>query len=62
VTKEMVAVRSDGHLTVRMIGSDLHLNQEDVDDILTDELGIWTLGCGVTTTFTVRMSSSRKEF
>jgi hypothetical protein len=62
VTKEMVAVRSDGHLTVRMIGSDLNLNQGNVDDILTDEMSIWTLGCSVTTTFPVRMSSSRKEF
>ena len=40
VTKVSAVVRSDGHLTVRMIGSELNLNHRTVHNILTEELGM----------------------
>jgi hypothetical protein len=36
-----------------MIDSNLNLNHQTVRDILTEELGMWTFGCCVTTTFPV---------
>ena len=38
MTKVWALVRSDRRLTVRMIGSELNLNQSTVHDILTEEL------------------------
>ena len=40
VTKVKAVVRSDGRLTVSVVGSDLNLNRRTVHDILTEELGI----------------------
>ena len=40
VTKMRALVKSDHRLTVRMIGSELNLNQQTVHDILTKELGM----------------------
>jgi hypothetical protein len=49
VTKLRALVRSDRHLTVRMIGSELNLNHQTIHGILTEELGMQTLGCCMTT-------------
>jgi hypothetical protein len=53
-TEEIMAnvralVKSDQHLTVTMIGSELNLNHQTVHDILTKELGMRALRCCVTT-------------
>ena len=40
VTKVRAVVRSDRHLTVGMVGSELNLNHRTVHDILTEELGM----------------------
>jgi len=40
VTKVRALVRSDRHLTVRMISSELNLNHQTEHDILTEELGM----------------------
>jgi DNA-directed RNA polymerase sigma subunit (sigma70/sigma32) len=45
VTKLRVVLRSDRRLTVRMIGSELNLKHQTIHDILTEELGMQTLGC-----------------
>ena len=47
VTKVRVLVRSDRRLTVRMIGCELHLNHQTVNDILTEELDILTEELGM---------------
>jgi len=39
VTKVRALVRSDRRLTVRMIGSEMNLDNQTVDDTLTEELG-----------------------
>jgi hypothetical protein len=38
-------VKCDRHLTVRMISSELNLNHQTIYNILTEELGMRTLGC-----------------
>jgi hypothetical protein len=55
VTKVRTLVRSGRHMTVTMIGSELNLNHQTVNDILTEELGSRTLGCCITTTFPVTL-------
>jgi len=40
VTKVRAVVRSDRRLTVGIIGSELNLNNQTVDDILTEKLGM----------------------
>jgi hypothetical protein len=50
MTKVRALVSSDQHLTVTMISSAFNLNHQTVHDILTQELGMWTLGCCITTT------------
>jgi hypothetical protein len=45
MTKVRALVRSDRHLTVTMIESVLNLNHQNVHDILTEDLGMRTLGC-----------------
>jgi hypothetical protein len=62
VTKVRVLVRSDQHLTVTVIGSELNLNHQIVHDILTEELGMRAFGCCVTTTFPVTLPSSWTKF
>jgi hypothetical protein len=50
LTKVRAVVRSDRRLTVRLFGSELNLNHQIVQDILTEELSMQTLGCCITTT------------
>jgi hypothetical protein len=50
VTKVRARIRSDRHLTVTMIGSELNLNHQTIHNILTEEMGMWTLGCCVPVT------------
>jgi energy-converting hydrogenase A subunit M len=46
-------MRSDRNFIVRMIGRNLNLNHQTVQDILTEQLDMRTLGYSVTTTFPV---------
>jgi hypothetical protein len=57
VTKVRALVRSECHLTVTVIGSELNLDHQTVHDVLTEELGMRTLKCCVTTTFPVTLPS-----
>jgi hypothetical protein len=57
VTKVMAIVWSYQRLTVRMIGSELNFNNQTVYDILTEELGMRTDGCCITTTLPVTLPS-----
>jgi hypothetical protein len=50
------------HLTVTMIGSMLNWNHQTVHDILTEELGMRTLGCCMTTMLLVTLPSLRTKF
>jgi hypothetical protein len=50
-------VRSDRRLTVITIGSELNLIHQTVHDILTEELGMRTLRCCITTTLPVTLPS-----
>jgi hypothetical protein len=62
VTKPRALVRSDRHLTVRMIGSELNLNHQTVHDIVTEELGMRTLECCITTTLPITLPSPWTTF
>jgi hypothetical protein len=57
VTKVMAFMRFDQRLTVRIIGSELNLNHRTVHDILTEELGMQTLGCCTTTMLPITLPS-----
>jgi hypothetical protein len=57
MTKVRDLVGSDRRLTVRVIDSELSLNHQTVRDILTEELGMRTLRCYMTTTLPVTLSS-----
>jgi hypothetical protein len=59
VKKLRAFVRSDRHLTVTMIGSELNLNHQTVHDILTEELGMRTLGCCITIMLPVTLPSQK---
>ena len=41
MSKVKTLIRSDRRLTVRMIGSELHLNHQTIHNILTQNLRIW---------------------
>jgi orotate phosphoribosyltransferase-like protein len=57
MTKVGALVRSDQHLTVTVISSELNLNHQTVHYILTEELGMQPLGCCVMTTLPVTLPS-----
>jgi hypothetical protein len=57
VTRVAAVMSFDQCLTVTMIGSELNLNHQTVHDILTEELGMQTLGCFITTMFLVTLPS-----
>jgi predicted regulator of amino acid metabolism with ACT domain len=61
VTNMRTLLKSDQCLTVRMISSALNLNHQTVYDILTEVMGMRTLGCCMTTTFPVNTAISVKE-
>jgi hypothetical protein len=62
MTKLRVLVRSDRLLTVTLIGSDLNLKHQTVHDILTEELGMRTPGCCITTTLHVTLTFPWTKF
>jgi hypothetical protein len=49
VTNMRALVKFDRHFTVRMVGSAFNLNKQAVHDILTEQLGIRTVGCCMST-------------
>jgi hypothetical protein len=57
VTNVRTLMKSDRHLTVTMISSELNLNHQTVHDIFTEELGMQTLGCCMTTMLLVTSPS-----
>jgi hypothetical protein len=61
MTNVKTLVKSDRHLTVRMIGSESNLNHQTVYDILTEELGMRTLGSCITATLHVNTAILVKE-
>jgi hypothetical protein len=61
VSNVRALVKYDRRLTVRMISSALNLNHQTIYDIMTEELGMRTLGCCMTTTLPVNTAISMKE-
>jgi hypothetical protein len=61
VTNMRTLMKSDRHLAVRMISSALNLNHQTIYDILTEVLGMWTLGCCMTTVLPVNSTIPVKE-
>jgi hypothetical protein len=55
-------VKSDRHLTVTMIGSELNLIYQTVHGILTKKIGMRTLGRCITTTLPVTLPSPWQKF
>jgi hypothetical protein len=58
MTKVRALVRSNRVLKIIVIGSELNLNHQTDHDILTEELGMRTLGCCITTTLPVTLPPS----
>jgi hypothetical protein len=56
MTKAMALVRSDLRLMVTVTGSVFNLYNQTVHDILTEVLGMWTVGCCITTTLPITLS------
>jgi hypothetical protein len=62
MTKVRALMRSDHLLTVTMISSELNLIHQTIHDILTEKLGIWTLGCCITTMLPVTLPPHERSF
>jgi hypothetical protein len=58
VTNMRALVKSDQHLAVTVIGSELNLyHHQTIYDILTEEVDVRTLGCCMTTMLLVTLPS-----